>query len=256
MQRLDVGMMGRVKEPGKPALTDTGHLRLPVLDRAGETEIAWFRGPLVPWQLTRDILGPYHSADQCRRATPETGAEDVSYAAAFEVGRQLAAADARLAQELMRWRRESYKQAARADTISKVQNAIPVDLPAALEQKLQIPLAPVLSVSAARVVVNGAPSVADRFGINTASRTLGMAAEMLSAAWGLASPAEAESILGGNPATLGAPLTPPAQTPRPNLTLAQVVADTTALNRLAAARARLLQNAQVQVANVKIGGQS
>src|SRR4029079_9977204 len=100
-----------------PAITDSGHLRIKVDDRAGVEETAWYRGPLVQYQLTRDLLGPYHSADQCRRATPETGAEDISYAAAFELGRLLAASDARLAQELMRWRREAYKPRARIHNI-------------------------------------------------------------------------------------------------------------------------------------------
>ena len=253
MQHVDVGMIGKVKQVGKPALTDTGHLQLPVLDRAGETEITWYRGPLVPWQLTRDPLGPYHSADQCRRVTPETGAEDVSYAAAFEVGRQLASADARLAQELMRWRRESYKQSARADTISQVQNAIAVDLPAALEQKLQVPLAPILSVSAAQVLVSGAPPVADRFGIDAASKTLGMTAENLSQAWNLGSPAEAEALLGSDPATLGAPIASPEQTPRPNVTLTQVAADAASLHRLGTLRELLLETAKIQVANAGEG---
>jgi hypothetical protein len=252
MQQVDVGMMGKVKEAGKPALTDTGHLRLPLLDRAGEQETAWYRGPLSPWQLTRDPLGPYHSADQCRRATPETGGEDVSYAAAFEVGRQLAAADARLAQELMRWRRESYRQSARADTIAKVQGAITISLPPTLEEKLQVPLAPLVSVSAATVVVNGAPQVADRFGINAVSKTLGVAADKLSVAWNLASAAEAESIL-ADPGTLGASVPSTPLTPRPDVSLPQVAADVAGLNRLSAARDRLVTNATLQVANASSG---
>ena len=123
MQALDVKMFGNPNTQDKPALTDTGHLQMKIADRAGETESAFYRGPLVPFQLTRDPLGPYHSADQCRRGSVETGGEDISYAAAFECARLLAAADGRLAQELMRWRRESYKQASRADTISKLQTA-------------------------------------------------------------------------------------------------------------------------------------
>jgi hypothetical protein len=254
MQRLDVGMIGKVTEPGKPALTDTGHQRLSLLDRAGQTEIAWYRGPLVPWQLTRDPLGPYHSADQCRRATPETGAEDVSYAAAFEVGRQLAAADARLAQELMRWRRESYRQAGRADTIVRIQTAITLDLPAALAEKLQVALPPLLSVSAATAVVKGAPSVADRFGINAASMTIGMDPQSLSEVWGLASAVEAQAILGGNPGTLGAAVPPVAQTPRPNVSLDDVAADASSLQRLGTARDRLIGNAVVRISTPTPGG--
>jgi hypothetical protein len=254
MQRLDVGMIGKVKEAGQPALTDTGHLRLPLLDRAGQTEMCWYRGPLVPWELTRDPLGPYHSADQCRRATPETGAEDVSFAAAFEVGRQLAAADARLAQELMRWRRESYRQSARADVIVQIQKAIPLNLPATLAEKLQVALPPLVSVSAATAVVAGAPSVADRFGINAASLTLGMDPQSVSEVWGLASAVEAQAILGGNPGTLGAVVAAPPETARPNETLDQVAADGAALQRLGIARDRLVNNAIVRTTNLPAGG--
>ena len=115
MQNLDVAMFGTVADVGHPALTDTGHMQLELQDRLGATEQVWYRGPLVPYNLTRDPLGPYHSADQARRVTPETGAEDISYAAAFEAGRLLAAADPRFAQAIMRWRRESYKQSARVE---------------------------------------------------------------------------------------------------------------------------------------------
>jgi hypothetical protein len=93
MQGLDVGLIGKTKKAGQPALTDTGHIHLKLQDRSGVEETVWYRGPLVPFELTRDPLGPYHSADQARRASPETGAEDISYAAAFEVGRLLAARD-------------------------------------------------------------------------------------------------------------------------------------------------------------------
>jgi hypothetical protein len=254
MQRLDVGMIGARSDPARPALSDTGHLQLQIQDRGGETEVAWYRGPLVPWQLTRDPLGPYHTADQCRRATPETGAEDVSYAAAFEVGRQLTAADARLAQELMRWRREAYKQAARADTIVKVQAAIPVDLPAQLDEKLQVPLGPVVSVSAARTLVTNAPAVADRYGIDAAAKTIGMVPAVLAAAWNL-SAADATALLGGDSATLGATVTSPAPTARPDVTLADVAADTISLDRLGARRDRVVANAKVIAAGVK-GGSS
>ncbi len=245
MQNLDVGMFGQTADQ-QPALTDTGHLRLSLLDRAGATEIAWYRGPLTPWQLTRDPLGPYHSADQCRRATPETGAEDVSYAAAFEVGRQLAAADARLAQELMRWRREPYRQAARADTIGKVQAAITVDLPAAIEEKLQTPIAAAVAVSAGNSMAAGGLPVADRFGINIAAKTVGMDPQNVSRAWALGSAAAAEGVLGGDAATLGAVVAPVAQTSRTGTTLEQVASDTAALDHLNTARTRILTSAIVK----------
>jgi hypothetical protein len=256
MQGLDVGMIGKVGTEGQPALTDTGHLRLPVLDRAGQNEIGWYRGPLVPWQLTRDPLGPYHSADQCRRATVETGAEDVSYAAAFEVGRQLAAADAQLARELMRWRTESYRQAARADNIiTKIQPAITLDLPATLAEKLHATLPPLVSVSATKAIAAGAPGVADRYGINHAAQTVGMDPQILSEIWGLASAVEAQAILGGDPATLGATVPAQPQTPRANTTLEAVAADQASLDRLSQARNRILNNATVALKTIPGGNQ-
>lgn len=246
MQGVDVGMYGKVENPGHPALTDTGHLQLRLQDRAGVPETVLYRGPLVPYQLTRDKLGPYHSADQCRRATPETGAEDVSYAAAFEVGRLLAAADGRLAQELMRWRREAYKQSARADVKLAVTSAI--SLVELLD--LHAPWVPVMSASAATSVAKGAGPIADAFGLNAVSRAPGLNPQAVQQAWGLASVDEAVAILGGDPGVLGAQVTAPPQTARPNVTLDSVAADQASLDRLGAARDRVLVNAQT-----KLGGQ-
>ena len=244
MQGLDVAMIGAVAN-NQPQLADTGHMQLPVLDRQGEIETTWYRGPLVPWQLTRDPLGPYHSADQCRRVSPETGAEDVSYAAAFETGRQLAAADARLAQELMRWRRESYKQASRADTISKLQSAIAVDLPVTLDQKLQAAIAIETSVSAARALAASAIAVADRFGINAASKTVGMDPAAAARTFGIPL-AQTQAMLGHDPATLGAVVTAPAEAARPNTTLEQVAADAASLAHLTSARDKIVSTAIIK----------
>ena len=82
-------------------------------------------GHCCPRPVARDALGPYHSADQARRVSPETGLEDISYSAAFELGRLLAAADPRLGQELMRWRREAYRQAARSSVATTVWSSVP-----------------------------------------------------------------------------------------------------------------------------------
>jgi hypothetical protein len=238
MQGLDVGMFGTVQDPGHPPLADTGHLRLSLQDRAGVEEIAWYRSPLVPFQLTRDTLGPYHGADQCRRATAETGAEDVTYACAFEVGRLLAAADSRLAQELMRWRREGYKQSARTDSFAAVSNAI------ALTQALDVhtPATPILAASATASVVKGSGPIADAFGLNALKNLIGLNAQAVTQAWNLGSTTAAQQILGGNPGTLGAPVTVPPATTRASATIDQVAADTTGLERLTSARNALLAN--------------
>jgi hypothetical protein len=244
MQRVNVSMSGTVEDPGHPPVADTGHIPITVADRAGVDEAAWYRGPLVPMPLTRDPL-TYHSADQCRRATPETGAEDVSYAAAFEAGRLLAAADARLAQELMRWRREAYRQSARLDCLSAVQTAM------SLAQPLDphSPVLPVVSVSAAQSVLSGVDKVGDLYGLAGLGNVVGLNPSAVQQAWNLASIDQATAILGGDAASTGAIVTVPPQTARPNVTLDQVAADTARLQNLANARGRILANTQQ-----KLGG--
>ena len=245
MQHLDVGMMGTVADPGHPALTDTGHMALSLQDRLGATEQVWYRGPLVPYQLTRDTLGPYHSADQARRATPDTGAEDISYASAFEVGRLLAAADPRLAQALMRWRREAYKQSARTSTIADIRTRISVAFPSTLAETLHTPLSPILGEAAAECVINSHPPIADPYGTLIAQAAPGLSAENVAAAWRLASTEVAEQILGGDPGSLGAVITPQATSTRADTNLAKEAADTAGLARLTAARDQALTNATI-----------
>src|SRR5262249_10575797 len=121
-------------------MTDTGHLPVKLEARDGTEQEVLYRGPLVPFSLTRDTLGPYHSADQARRVSVETGAEDISYAAAFEAGRLLAAADGRLAQELMRWRQDAFKQSVRADDITAVRNTLSMAQPLDARVPVLLPL--------------------------------------------------------------------------------------------------------------------
>jgi len=243
MQGLDVAFFGTVANPGHPPVADTGHIKISLGDRAGVEETVMYRSPLVPFQLTRDPLGPYHSADQCRRVTPETGAEDVSYACAFEVGRLLAAADARLAQELMRWRREGYRQSARADTFSAVSATLPLVQPL----DVHTPAIPVVATSATSSMLNGRGPAADRFGVNFIGNVIGLQPAAVQDAWQLSTPQEAENILGGDAGTLGASVVAPAATPRPATTIDAVAADAASLNNLSSARDRLIANAAQKV---------
>ena len=244
MQGLDVGLIGKVEEPGHPPLTDTSHLKIDLTDRSGAPEQAWFRGPLVPFQLTRDALGPYHSADQCRHVSPETGGEDVSYAAAFEVGRLLAASDQRLAQELMRWRREAFKQSSLADSVSLAQTSL--SLTTAVD--LHAPVTPVLSTNAVQRAAQGIGPVADPYGVNNVANVIGLNPTAVQQEFQLATPAQAVALLGGDAGALGAAVSPVPQTARPNTTIDAVAADTASLNQLNQARTRLLNNV-----NAKLG---
>jgi hypothetical protein len=138
MQGLDVGLLGTLPAdptakpkpdcappvkgdappPTKPArpdpeVTETGHVGLPHLTRRGDSLRAWYRGPLTLHVTERDQpnsqghLSLAHTSDQLRRVVPD-GREDLSYAAAFEIGRLLALSQVSVVAALMRWRREQF----------------------------------------------------------------------------------------------------------------------------------------------------
>ncbi len=240
MQGLDVGMLGATNG-AQPAVSDSGHVAVDLHDRAGGTSTAWYRGPLVPYPLSRDDEGPYHSADQARRVAPDTGVEDISYSAAFELGRLLAVADGRLAQELMRWRRQGFAASAFADVVSAVSARLP-GLDAQLAAQLSAAVAPVAAaVVAGRVAPHLGP-IADAAGLETVAGAPGLDPVRLQAAWGLGSTAEARAVLGGTAgvASLGEGVTGPAD-------LAAAVADTVGHARLAAARSQVIASAKVIV---------
>ena len=239
VQRVNVSTMGTVEEQGHPPVIDTGHIPVTVMDRAGVQEDVWYRGPFVPMPLTRDPL-TYHSADQCRRVTPETGAEDITYAAAFECGRLLAAADPRLGQELMRWRRESYRQSVRTDSLIQIQDSI------VLDQTLEIhkPVASVVAYNAANSLITNVKQVGDKYGLAAVSQAPGLNAIELQQAWKLNSVADATAMIGGEPGATGVPVTAPEQTVRGATTLDQVAADTATLDRLHATRDLVLNSVQ------------
>ncbi len=126
MQELDVGLHGTLKPPapppGKtvppptrpaPSVLATGHVELDGITRDGNAEQLWYRSPLVPRPGTRVAAEPdgrvpiLHIADQARRVGPE-GREDVSLAAAFEIGRLLSLAEPAIVTALLRWRRDEF----------------------------------------------------------------------------------------------------------------------------------------------------
>jgi hypothetical protein len=237
MQGLDVGMLGATGG-AKPVVSDSGHVAITLHDRAGEEQSAWYRGPLVPYQLSRDTQGPYHSADQARRVTPDTGIEDISYSAAFELGRLLAVADGRLAQELMRWRRQGYRAAAFADVVATITRLLPA-LEPTLVDHLATALAPALGTGLATLAAPHLGPIADAAGLTAALGAPGLQPAELQAAWSLTDAAEAHAILSGDAAVppLGDGVTGPES-------LQAAVADAAGRTRLAAARTQLLANAR------------
>ena len=93
---------------------DSGHIPLQHQTRDGEQKTSFYRGPLVPAGIQRNVNeGPYHTSDQARRLDPLTGLENLGYASAFELGRLMALNDSRFALELLKWRRKGHQRASK-----------------------------------------------------------------------------------------------------------------------------------------------
>lgn len=121
------------EEPGTrplPLVTETGHIATAHQSRRGDTSIAWFRGPLIPEPTDRPAaredggLPLAHHADQLRRVTPD-GLEDLTYAAAFEIGRLLALSRPSVVAALNRWRQEKFAAATTAVVAQQVLDRMP-----------------------------------------------------------------------------------------------------------------------------------
>jgi hypothetical protein len=134
VQALEVGMLSTLPpdpQPGlggkppprttrpPPVVLDTGHVQLGHTSREGEAGDVWYRGPLVPRPGGREepdgqgVLPLFHASDQARRVGPD-GRENLSLAAAFEIGRLLALAEPSVVASLLLWRKDGFAQARRS----------------------------------------------------------------------------------------------------------------------------------------------
>jgi hypothetical protein len=119
MRGLDVGGMMTAPQ-GCPPVAPTGHTVIAHRTRRGEETTAWYRGPLVPREpVRRPPVRPVFAADQAR-AVAADGMEDLSEAAAFELGRLLAMSDARFLAALLSWRRDTMADAVLGRTLEMV----------------------------------------------------------------------------------------------------------------------------------------
>ena len=80
--------------------------------RDGSPTVSWYRGPLLPLGVTTAPLAPAQASDELLRYDPDSGLLDVSYAAAWELGRLLALHDRAYATALYRWKLTVTQQAA------------------------------------------------------------------------------------------------------------------------------------------------
>ena len=73
--------------------------------RQSGTTVSWYRGPLIPCPSPGEIALPALTAESLVRYDSALGMFDVSYAAAWELGRLLAVRSAQLAESLYSWKR-------------------------------------------------------------------------------------------------------------------------------------------------------
>ena len=95
--------------PGTEAqeLFAKGYVVIPHYVRGGDKTVSWFRGPLVPGKnMSPKIQLPARTADELVRYDTELSMFDVSYAAAWELGRLLALQDKEFSTGLYQWKRE------------------------------------------------------------------------------------------------------------------------------------------------------
>ena len=81
--------------------------------RWGDQTISWYRGPLLPYKTLPDVnslpsasQAPLSTADAALRYDPELGMLDVSYAAAWQLGRLMAMREKSFAYALYQWKQE------------------------------------------------------------------------------------------------------------------------------------------------------
>ncbi|MEO7216113.1 hypothetical protein [Mucilaginibacter sp.] len=78
--------------------------------RDGKKAVSWYRSPLVPIQKPVPYLHSYQSADKAMRLDVETGVFDISYAAAWQLGRLLALENPGFSGAISDWKNTSKSQ--------------------------------------------------------------------------------------------------------------------------------------------------
>ena len=94
-------------------LLSHGYVLVPHHFRQGDQTASWFHGPFIPGKNTSPPMDlPARSADELVRYDPSLSMFDVSYAAAWELGRLLALQDKGFSTALYQWKRGHAQQVA------------------------------------------------------------------------------------------------------------------------------------------------
>jgi hypothetical protein len=79
--------------------------------RQGDDTVSWYKGPFLPYSAEGEINIPVNGPDTCTAYNPDTGMFDVSYAAAWQLGRLLALQNGNFATTLYNWKRANTQAA-------------------------------------------------------------------------------------------------------------------------------------------------
>lgn len=121
-------------EPPEPNAADAqvkaafgrGYTAMDETLRNGDTTVSWYRGPLSPLGVGSSLTPPYASADQLQLYDPATGLWDVSYAAAWQLGRLMGLRDRTFAGAAYRWKLGQAESGAAALERQIIESALPV----------------------------------------------------------------------------------------------------------------------------------
>jgi hypothetical protein len=138
MQQLNVGLLRLPTTGATPtAAPDTdpaaqavqalalGYVPLANDLRDGENTTSYYRGPATAApSATATTHGPYHYSDSTIHYDPTFGTFNLSYAAAFQVGRLLGLSDGSFASALVRWRNDYFYRTQNAVTQTVVMDPL------------------------------------------------------------------------------------------------------------------------------------
>lgn len=88
-----------------------GYVPMNHTTKTGDKIVSWYRGPFIPFRMPQEPIPTLHCADEALRYDPDTGLFDVSYAAAWQLGRLLALQNPSFAVSLYKWRLENHRSA-------------------------------------------------------------------------------------------------------------------------------------------------
>ncbi|NIM15415.1 MAG: hypothetical protein GTO45_25855, partial [Candidatus Aminicenantes bacterium] len=94
-----------------------GYVPAPHYLRQGARTVSWYHGPLTTGPETADISLPVPASDQLLRYYESNGMFDISYAAAWELGRLLALRDKSFSTSLYRWKRTHVQTLRKAEQV-------------------------------------------------------------------------------------------------------------------------------------------